>query len=116
MTTSVILQDRCLLRYPACSHQAVGLFMAPFVQAASGPSCIPSAAGWKFLVYRAAWSARRCGTALDAIRRTLLAFSLIGFLCWPIWIQRLQAYLPLQPAEFLGTPNVTPDLAFNTAI
>jgi K+-transporting ATPase ATPase A chain len=45
---------------------------------------------------------------------SLLAFSLISFLL-AYWIQRAQAYLPFNPQNF-GTPNVTPDLAFNTAL
>jgi K+-transporting ATPase ATPase A chain len=44
----------------------------------------------------------------------LLSFSVFGFLLAYV-LQRVQAYLPLNPQNF-GTPNVTPDLAFNTAI
>ncbi len=44
----------------------------------------------------------------------LLSFSVFGFLLAYV-LQRAQAYLPLNPQNF-GTPNVTPDLAFNTAI
>jgi potassium-transporting ATPase potassium-binding subunit len=44
----------------------------------------------------------------------LLSFSLFGFLLAYV-MQRAQAYLPLNPQNF-GTPNVTPDLAFNTAV
>src|SRR5580692_1391276 len=43
----------------------------------------------------------------------LLSFSIFGFLLAYV-LQRAQAYLPLNPQNF-GTPNVTPDLAFNTA-
>ena len=45
---------------------------------------------------------------------SLLAFSLMSFLL-AYFIQRAQAYLPFNPQNF-GTPNVTPDLAFNTAL
>src|SRR6202451_755126 len=45
---------------------------------------------------------------------SLLAFSLFGFLLVYL-MQRAQAYLPFNPQNF-GTPNVTPDLAFNTAV
>jgi K+-transporting ATPase ATPase A chain len=45
---------------------------------------------------------------------SLLAFSLLGFLLVYL-LQRAQAYLPFNPQNF-GTPNVTPDLAFNTAV
>jgi K+-transporting ATPase ATPase A chain len=44
----------------------------------------------------------------------LLSFSVFGFLI-VYFLQRAQAYLPLNPQNF-GTPNVTPDLAFNTAV
>jgi K+-transporting ATPase ATPase A chain len=44
---------------------------------------------------------------------SLLAFSIFGFLLVYV-LQRAQAYLPFNPQNF-GTPNVTPDLAFNTA-
>jgi potassium-transporting ATPase potassium-binding subunit len=45
---------------------------------------------------------------------SLLAFSVFGFLLVYL-LQRIQAYLPFNPQNF-GTPNVTPDLAFNTAV
>jgi K+-transporting ATPase ATPase A chain len=44
---------------------------------------------------------------------SLLSFSIFGFLLVYL-LQRTQAYLPFNPQNF-GTPNVTPDLAFNTA-
>src|SRR5580692_7542050 len=44
---------------------------------------------------------------------SVLAFSIFGFLL-VYFLQRAQAYLPFNPQNF-GTPNVTPDLAFNTA-
>jgi K+-transporting ATPase ATPase A chain len=43
----------------------------------------------------------------------LLSFSIFGFLLTYL-LQRAQAYLPFNPQNF-GTPNVPPDLAFNTA-
>src|SRR5712671_5955499 len=45
---------------------------------------------------------------------SLLSFSIFGFLLVYL-IQRAQAYLPFNPQNF-GTPNVSPDLAFNTAV
>src|SRR5271155_674216 len=45
---------------------------------------------------------------------SLLSFSIFGFLLVYL-MQRAQAYLPFNPQNF-GTPVVTPDLAFNTAI
>ena len=43
----------------------------------------------------------------------LISFSIFGFLLVYL-LQRAQAYLPFNPQHF-GTPNVSPDLAFNTA-
>ena len=43
----------------------------------------------------------------------LLTFSIFGFLLTYV-LQRAQGFLPFNPQNF-GTPNVTPDLAFNTA-
>src|SRR5437588_300583 len=45
---------------------------------------------------------------------SLLSFSIFGFLLVYL-LQRAQAYLPFNPQNF-GTPNVSPDLAFNTAV
>jgi potassium-transporting ATPase potassium-binding subunit len=45
---------------------------------------------------------------------SLLSFSALGFLIVYL-LQRAQAYLPFNPQNF-GTPNVSPDLAFNTAV
>jgi K+-transporting ATPase ATPase A chain len=44
----------------------------------------------------------------------LLSFSVFGFLL-AYAFERMQAYLPLNPQNF-GTPVMTPDLAFNTAV
>ncbi len=44
---------------------------------------------------------------------SLISFSIFGFLIVYL-LERAQAYLPFNPQNF-GTPNVTPDLAFNTA-
>ena len=45
---------------------------------------------------------------------SLISFSIFGFLMVYL-LQRAQAYLPFNPQNF-GTPNVSPDLAFNTAV
>lgn len=61
-----------------------------------------------------------CGVREDAEQRwtqysgALLSFSIFGFLLAYV-IQRAQAYLPWNPQNF-GTPVMTPDLAFNTAL
>ena len=45
---------------------------------------------------------------------SLISFSIFGFLMVYL-LQRAQAYLPFNPQNF-GTPNVSPDLAFNNAV
>src|ERR1700730_3695026 len=45
---------------------------------------------------------------------SLLSYSIFGFLIVYL-LQRARAYLPFNPQNF-GTPNVSPDLAFNTAV
>jgi len=45
---------------------------------------------------------------------SLLSFSIFGFILAYL-LQRAQAHLPFNPQNF-GTPVVTPDLAFNTAV
>jgi K+-transporting ATPase ATPase A chain len=61
-----------------------------------------------------------CGVKEDSEQKwtvytaSLLAFSIFAFL-FVYALQRLQGVLPLNPQGFNGT-NVTPDLAFNTAV
>ncbi len=61
-----------------------------------------------------------CGVREDAEQRwtqytaSLLSFSVFSFL-FAYVLQRAQGHLPLNPQNF-GTPVMTPDLAFNTAI
>ncbi len=70
--------------------------------------------GWlERLTYRAAGIRDTAGQRWTQYAASLLAFSLVGFL-FAYLLQRLQGHLPLNPQNF-GTPNVTPDLAFNTA-
>ena len=63
---------------------------------------------------------RVCGVREETEQRwtqytaSLLSFSIFSFL-FAYVIQRAQGYLPLNPQNF-GTPVMTPDLAFNTAI
>ena len=70
---------------------------------------------------------RLCGVREDAEQRwtqyagSMIAFSLISFI-FAYLIQRLQGFLPLNPAHFSsgkapsGATAMTPDLAFNTAV
>jgi len=65
------------------------------------------------LTYRVAGVREDAGQRWTQYAASLLAFSVVGFL-FAYLLQRLQGHLPLNPQNF-GTPNVTPDLAFNTA-
>ena len=65
------------------------------------------------LTYRVAGVREDSGQRWTQYAASLLAFSFVGFL-FAYLLQRLQGHLPLNPQNF-GTPNVTPDLAFNTA-
>ncbi len=90
----------------------VGLFMAKLFQG-ERTFLHPILQPVEQLVYKL------CGVREETDQRwtqyaaSLLAFSAVSFVLTYL-IQRLQAYLPLNPQNF-GTPVMTPDLAFNTA-
>jgi K+-transporting ATPase ATPase A chain len=65
------------------------------------------------LTYKAAGIREEVEQRWTQYTASLLSFSIFGFLLVYV-LQRAQAYLPFNPQNF-GTPNVTPDLAFNTA-
>ncbi len=65
------------------------------------------------LTYKAAGVREDVEQRWTSYAASLLSFSFFGFLLVYL-IQRAQGYLPFNPQNF-GTPNVTPDLAFNTA-
>jgi K+-transporting ATPase ATPase A chain len=66
------------------------------------------------LIYKAAGVREEVEQRWTQYAGALLAFSVFGAILAYV-LQRAQAYLPLNPQNF-GTPNVTPDLAFNTAV
>jgi K+-transporting ATPase ATPase A chain len=66
------------------------------------------------LTYKAAGVREEVEQRWTQYTASLLSFSIFGFLLVYV-LQRAQAYLPFNPQNF-GTPNVTPDLAFNTAV
>ncbi len=68
----------------------------------------------ELLTYRAAGVRESVEQRWTQYTASLLSFSIFGFLL-VYFLQRAQAYLPFNPQNF-GTPNVTPDLAFNTAV
>ena len=66
------------------------------------------------LTYKAAGVREDVEQRWTAYTASLLSFTIFGFLIL-YFLQRLQAYLPLNPQNF-GTPVMPPDLAFNTAV
>jgi K+-transporting ATPase ATPase A chain len=66
------------------------------------------------LTYKAAGVREEVEQRWTQYTASLLSFSVFGFLLVYL-LQRAQAYLPFNPQNF-GTPVVTPDLAFNTAV
>ena len=66
------------------------------------------------LMYRAAGIREEVEQRWTQYTAALLSFSLFGFLLAYLF-QRAQGILPLNPQHF-GAANVTPDLAFNTAL
>ena len=91
----------------------VGLFMAKLFQG-ERTFLHPVLRPLEKMIYRL------CGVREDAEQRwtqytaSLLSFSVFSFL-FAYVIQRAQGHLPLNPQNF-GTPVMTPDLAFNTAV
>src|ERR1700686_4008833 len=69
--------------------------------------------GLEVLTYKAAGIREDVEQRWTQYTASLLSFSVFGFLL-VYFLQRAQAYLPFNPQNF-GTPNVPPDLAFNTA-
>jgi len=66
------------------------------------------------LTYKAAGIREEVEQRWTHYTAALLSFSIFGFLV-VYFLQRAQAYLPLNPQNF-GTPVMPPDLAFNTAV
>jgi len=113
MTSSGILQIAIYFIILLAITKPVGLFMARLF---SGERTFlhPVLRWLEVLIYRLGGVREDVEQRWTQYAGSLLAFSLMSFLL-AYWIQRAQAYLPFNPQNF-GTPNVTPDLAFNTAL
>src|SRR5665213_2227396 len=113
MTSIGILQTAVYFVIILALTKPVGLFMAKLFEG-KRTFLHPILRPLERVVYKL------CGVDEAAEQRwtqyagSLLAFSAVSFL-FAYVIQRLQAYLPLNPQNF-GTPVMTPDLAFNTAV
>jgi K+-transporting ATPase ATPase A chain len=112
MTSNGILQIAIYFIILLAITKPVGLFMARLF---SGERTFlhPVLRWLEVLIYRLGGVREDVEQRWTQYAGSLLAFSLMSFLL-AYWIQRAQAYLPFNPQNF-GTPNVTPDLAFNTA-
>jgi K+-transporting ATPase ATPase A chain len=113
MTANGILQIAIYFHILMAITKPVGLFMARLF---SGERTFlhPVLRWLEVSIYRLGGVREDVEQRWTQYAGSLLAFSLISFLL-AYWIQRAQAYLPFNPQNF-GTPNVTPDLAFNTAL
>jgi K+-transporting ATPase ATPase A chain len=113
MTANGILQIAIYFLILLAITKPVGLFMARLF---SGERTFlhPALRWLEVSIYRLGGVREDVEQRWTQYAGSLLAFSLISFLL-AYWIQRAQAYLPFNPQNF-GTPNVTPDLAFNTAL
>jgi potassium-transporting ATPase potassium-binding subunit len=112
MTSLGILQIVIYFLLILVLTKPVGIFMARLFEG-ERTFLHPVVRPFERLIYKL------CGVEEKAEQRwtqyagSLLAFSAVSFIFAYI-IQRVQAYLPLNPQNF-GTPVMTPDLAFNTA-
>jgi K+-transporting ATPase ATPase A chain len=113
MTANGILQIAIYFILLLALTKPVGLFMARLFNGER--TFLHPVLRWlEVLIYRLGGVREDVEQRWTQYAGSLLAFSLMGFLLAYL-IQRVQAYLPLNPQNF-GTPNVTPDLAFNTAL
>ncbi len=111
MNASDLVQTLVSLAVLLACAQPLGTFMAKVYegerQILSGPL-----RPLERLIYRLSGVDEKSETSWDVYAFNLLSFSATGVLL-VYGIQRLQAFLPLNPA---GQAAVSPDLAFNTAI
>src|ERR1700688_509569 len=113
MTSNGILQIALFFGLILVCVKPLGAFMANVFEGRR--TFLHPVLRWlEVLTYKAAGVREDVEQRWTQYTASLLAFSIFGFLLVYL-IQRAQAYLPLNPQNF-GTPNVTPDLAFNTAL
>src|SRR6204780_1002231 len=112
MTSSGILQILLFFALILVCVKPLGAFMANVFDGRR--TFLHPALRWlEVLTYKVAGVREDVEQRWTQYTASLLAFSIFGFLLVYL-LQRAQAYLPFNPQNF-GTPNVTPDLAFNTA-
>src|SRR5579864_9582815 len=113
MTTAGILQIALFFAIILICVKPLGAFIANVFEGRR--TFLHPALRWlEVLTYKAAGIREDVEQRWTQYTASLLSFSVFGFLLVYL-LQRAQAYLPFNPQNF-GTPNVTPDLAFNTAV
>src|SRR5579864_1555200 len=113
MTTAGILQIALFFAIILICTKPLGAYMAKVFEGQR--TFLHPALRWlEVLTYKAAGIREDVEQRWTQYTASLLSFSVFGFLLVYL-LQRAQAYLPFNPQNF-GTPNVTPDLAFNTAV
>jgi K+-transporting ATPase ATPase A chain len=113
MTSGGVLQILLFFALILVCVKPLGAFMANVFEGRR-TFLHPVLRGLEVLTYKVAGVREDVEQRWTQYTASLLAFSIFGFLLAYL-LQRAQAYLPFNPQNF-GTPNVTPDLAFNTAV
>src|SRR5579864_7672573 len=113
MTSVGVLQIAIYLGLILICAKPLGSFMAKVFEG-QRTFLHPILRWLEVLTYKAAGIREDVEQRWTQYTASLLSFSVFGFLLVYL-LQRAQAYLPFNPQNF-GTPNVTPDLAFNTAV
>src|ERR1700680_926570 len=113
MTSAGVLQILLFFALILVCVKPLGAFMAKVFEG-QRTFLHPILRWLEVLTYKAAGIREDVEQRWTQYTASLLIFSVFGFLLVYL-LQRAQAYLPFNPQNF-GTPNVTPDLAFNTAV
>src|SRR5579872_2940337 len=113
MTSAGILQIALFFATILICTKPLGAYMAKVFEGER--TFLHPALRWlEVLTYKAAGVREDVEQRWTQYTAALLSFSIFGFLLVYL-LQRAQAYLPFNPQNF-GTPVMTPDLAFNTAV
>ena len=113
MTTNGILQIAFFFGLILLCTKPLGTYMANVFEGRR--TFLHPALRWlETLTYKVAGVREDVEQRWTLYTASILSFSIFGFLLVYL-LQRTQAYLPFNPQNF-GTPVVTPDLAFNTAV
>ncbi len=113
MTSAGVLQIALFFTIILICTKPLGAYMAKVFEGQR--TFLHPALRWlEVLTYKAAGVREDVEQRWTQYTAALLSFSIFGFLLVYL-LQRAQAYLPFNPQNF-GTPVMTPDLAFNTAV